>query len=226
MIVCVSAGNDGDSNWKRISIPADADSIITVGAVDRNGKYVSFSSVGPTADKRVKPDLTAMGESTAYQNSTGIINTGNGTSYSTPLLAGFIACLWQAFPEKGNMEIMDMVKASSHNFQKPDSLYGYGIPDFSKLMKPVSLPYSVSVFTGNDSDSFTLFLSPAKHGHVRIRIKNPAGKRIFSHSERVSGYNIYELNINKSISVGFTVELRTEAGRVSLKMDENYHLHQ
>ena len=134
MIVCVSAGNDGDTNWKYISVPADADSIVTVGAVDRRGQYVSFSSVGNTADNRIKPDLVAMGEGTAYQHSMGYINTGNGTSYSTPLLAGFIACVWQAYPDKGNMEIIEMVKRSASHFHEPDSQYGYGIPDFAKII--------------------------------------------------------------------------------------------
>ena len=135
MIVCVSAGNDGDTNWKRISVPADADSIVTVGAVGRRGQYVSFSSTGYTADNRVKPDLVAMGEGTAYQHSMGYIHTGNGTSYSTPLLAGFIACLWQACPDKGNIEIIEMVKRSASHFHEPNSEYGYGIPDFLKLME-------------------------------------------------------------------------------------------
>ena len=221
MIVCVSAGNDGDSRWKRISIPADADSIITVGAVDRNGKYVSFSSVGYTADHRIKPDLMAMGEGTAYQNSMGNINTGNGTSYATPLLAGFIACLWQAFPDKGNMEIIDIVKRSSNHFLKPDSLYGYGIPDFSKLVKPVYPPYTVSVFPDAVRGSFRLFLSPENHRRVRIKIKNLSGKRVFSHTDRMTGFNMYELMVNKSISKGgYTVEVRTDAGKQTVKVEE------
>jgi subtilisin family serine protease len=125
MIVCLSAGNDGDTNWKYVSVPADADSVITIGAVDREGRYASFSSKGYTADRRIKPDLVAMGRETAYQSTMGNINTGNGTSYSTPLLAGLMACLWQAHPQKSNMEIMDMVKRSASHFHEPDSLYGY-----------------------------------------------------------------------------------------------------
>ena len=133
MIVCVSAGNDGETNWKYVSVPADADSVITVGAVDREGRYVSFSSQGYTADGRIKPDLVAMGKETVFQSSTGNIKTGDGTSYSTPLVAGLIACLWQAFPDKTNMEIIDMVKRSASHFHEPNSLYGYGIPDFERI---------------------------------------------------------------------------------------------
>jgi len=134
MIVCMSAGNEGNSKWKYIAIPADADSIITVGAVYPNGNYAEFSSVGPTADNRVKPDVMAIGARTFYQNSMGNIVTGNGTSYSTPLIAGLVACLWQANPDKNNMEIIEMVKRSASHFDNPNSTYGYGIPDFSLLI--------------------------------------------------------------------------------------------
>jgi hypothetical protein len=224
MIVCVSAGNDGDTYWKRVSIPADADSVLTIGAVDRKGLYALFSSVGYTADKRIKPDLTAMGMETAYQNSMGCINTGNGTSYSTPLLAGLIACLWQAFPDKGNMEIIDMMKRSADHFHEPDSLYGYGIPDFSK-MRPVmsgakDRPYTLSVFP-DASGRFSLFLSPARHGHIHIKISTISGQQVFAHTGYSPEYNAYELYTgeNTKFTNGmYLIEARTEAGLVISKM--------
>ena len=225
IIVCVSAGNDGDSRWKYVSVPADADSVVTVGAVDRDGQYASFSSKGHTFDNRIKPDLTAVGKETAYQNSWGNINTGNGTSYSTPLLAGMIACLWQAFPDKGNIEIIDMVKRSASHFHEPDSLYGYGIPDFSKLLQSSSLlsgtkneSYAVSILPDPRTETSTLFLSPARHGRVRILIKTPCGQQVFSHSGYVSGYDMYELPIKDvtNFAAGmYFVEVRTDAGRVT-----------
>ena len=227
IIMCLSAGNDGDTRWKYVSVPADADSVLTVGAVDRDGRYASFSSKGYTADRRIKPDLTAMGRETAYQNSTGDINTGSGTSYSTPLLAGLVACLWQAYPDKGNMEIMDMVKRSANHFHEPDSLYGYGIPDFSKLMQSSALPpnarnesYAVSVLSDPQTDICTLFLSPAQHGRVHILIKTPSGQKVFSHSNYVSGYNKYELPVKDTVKFTkglYLVEVRTDAGKVTVK---------
>jgi len=228
MIVCMSAGNDGDTNWKYVSVPADADSVITVGAVDREGRYASFSSKGYTADKRIKPDLMSMGKETAYQNSMGTINTGNGTSYSTPLLAGLIACLWQAYPDKGNMEIVDMVKQSANHFHEPDSLYGYGIPDFSKLIPSTNFSksasnksFTVSLFTSPHSDTLTLYLSPERHGHVHILIKTLCGQQIFSHTGYVYNYNRYKLPINdttKFTSGVYWVEVRTDAGKVTEKV--------
>jgi subtilisin family serine protease len=227
MIVCVSAGNDGETNWKYISVPADADSVITIGAVDREARYASFSSKGYTSDKRIKPDLVAMGKETAYQHSIGNINTGNGTSYSTPLLAGLITCLWQAFPDKSNMEIMDMLKRSASHFQEPDSLYGYGIPDFSKLLPFSSLSssaknesYTVSVLTDPHKDTFKLYLSPARHGHVHILIKTLSGQQILSHSGYVSNFNGYELSVNDTANFTpgmYWVEVRTDAGKVTVK---------
>jgi len=223
IIVCASAGNEGDNRWKYVSVPADADSIVTVGAVDRNGQYVSFSSVGYTADRRIKPDLMAMGKETAYQTSMGNIHTGNGTSYSTPLLAGFIACLWQAFPDKGNMEIIDMVKRSASHYHVPDSLYGYGIPDFAKILPPLSenknASYILSVHSDKDTGGFTLHLSPAHHKRIKIRIHNMSGKKVFGYKDSMSGYDAYELLINRNTNFAhgtYTIKARTKAGKVSI----------
>jgi hypothetical protein len=226
MIVCISAGNEGGKPWKYISIPADADSIVAIGAVDRQRQYASFSSTGPTADGRIKPDLMAMGKGTAYQNSRGQIETGNGTSYSAPLLAGLIACAWQAYPDKGNMEIIEMVKQSADCYEHPDTLYGYGIPDFSKMLPPGSRPpipheaYKTSVFSDPSTDAFTLFLSPAAHGRIHIRISTISGHQIFSHTGYIPGYNAYELSVGESAGFAagmYIVEVQTAAGKSTVK---------
>jgi subtilisin family serine protease len=132
ILVITSAGNLGNDQWHYISAPGDADSIVTVGAVDKFGGYASFSSTGPTSDGRVKPDVAGQGQGTFFQYTDSNLVYGNGTSFSAPIIAGLSACLWQNFPGKNNMEIINLITQNSHQFQSPDSLIGYGIPDFGK----------------------------------------------------------------------------------------------
>ena len=131
MIVCLAAGNEGGSSWQKISVPADADSILAVGAVDVSGNYASFSSTGNTADGRIKPDVVAQGQGTTIYNvGSGSVSSGNGTSFASPTMAGMVTCLWQGNPTKTNMQVISAIKQSASQFTTPDSLLGYGIPDF------------------------------------------------------------------------------------------------
>ena len=130
MLVCVAAGNEGEKPWQTISVPADADSILTVGAVDTLRNIASFSGYGPSADGRVKPEVCAVGVKTALINPGGIIYNSNGTSFATPLLAGMAACLWSALPTENAMQIRERIIRSADRYTTPDTRqYGYGIPD-------------------------------------------------------------------------------------------------
>lgn len=130
MIVCISVGNEGNVAWHYLSSPADADSILAVGSVTSNGIKSPFSSFGPSADGRIKPEVCAMGTSTAlYNPDTDNISTSNGTSFSAPLIAGMAACLWQALPELSNMQIIKRILLSASQADTPDNAVGYGIPD-------------------------------------------------------------------------------------------------
>jgi len=129
MILCIAAGNEGGGSWQKISVPADADSILAVGSVNGSGVYSFFSSTGNTADGRIKPDVAAQGENTCIANSTGIF-TGNGTSFASPTMAGMVACLWQGNPTQTNMQVIAAIKQSATQHVSPDSLLGYGIPNF------------------------------------------------------------------------------------------------
>jgi len=127
IVVLTSAGNAGPST---ISTPCDASDGFCVGAIDEFGDYASFSSVGPNAAGQVKPDVAAMGKDAWVIMASGDLSTGSGTSFSSPIMAGATACLIQANPTKTAGQIMDAIRESAHQFSAPDSLLGYGIPDF------------------------------------------------------------------------------------------------
>ena len=132
-IICVnSAGNDGMGAWKKINFPADALDILTVGSINEFGQNAPFSAVGPTADGRIKPDVMAYGSPASVITGRGNIINDNGTSFSSPLIAGLTACLWQALPQKDARQIMKLVRLAGNNQQHPDNIYGYGLPDFGK----------------------------------------------------------------------------------------------
>ena len=139
MIICNSAGNEGSKSWHYIGAPADANDILTVGGTYLNGQKADFSSFGPTADGRVKPDACAVGAYTQVSNTKGYTTIASGTSFSSPLLSGMVAALWQAFPEKTNYEIMDAVRRAGSQYDTPDAALGYGITDF---MKAYNILYS------------------------------------------------------------------------------------
>lgn len=129
MLVCAAAGNDRAKPWGRIAAPGDADSILTVGAVTYDSLVTSFSSYGPSADGRIKPEVCAVGQQTAIYKPNGETTKGNGTSFACPLVAGLAASLWSAYPDETAMQIRERIIRSAHRYTDPDNDYGYGIPD-------------------------------------------------------------------------------------------------
>lgn len=136
MIVMNSAGNNGTrtDDLKYVSCPADGDSVVAIAATTSTGAIASFSSWGPNGAGLLKPNIASVGQGTVLAGLNGAPSSGNGTSYSNPNIAGLIACLWQAFPELSNMQIIDAVQKSAHKYNDPDNRLGYGLPDFKKAM--------------------------------------------------------------------------------------------
>ena len=164
MLLVTSAGNKGLSSWKHITAPADADSILTVGAVDATGTHAGFSSFGPSFDGRVKPNVVTMGESTVIADLDSTIRRGNGTSFSAPVMCGLAACLWQAHPSKTNMEVLSAIEESAHLFNNSNDSLGYGIPDLWKahlLLRGEA---------ADASDEPILFPNPT-NGQFRLELK-------------------------------------------------------
>jgi hypothetical protein len=151
VLVFESAGNSGTDYWRMISTPADADSIIVVGAVNSNDSTVgAFSSYGPSADGQIKPDVASAGVLAVIENPNNTVGQGNGTSYACPNMAGLATCLWQGFPELNNMRIIRALREAGHIYATPNDRVGYGIPDMKKAFTSLLRDYASVYLTRNE----------------------------------------------------------------------------
>jgi hypothetical protein len=166
-ILCTtSAGNSGAAAWHYITAPADAGGILTVGAVNADGQHAVFSGWGPTADGRVKPDVMALGVQAAYPFADSTIRRGNGTSFSSPILCGAAACLWQAFPAASAQEIRNAITTSSHLYAQPNDSMGFGIPDFRKAFELLD-EAGAATWNAEEPSDVLVFPNPSSDGIVR-----------------------------------------------------------
>ena len=191
MICMNAAGNEGDGNCT-LGIPADAEHIVTVGAVNAAGDRASFSSVGPTYDGRIKPDVMAMGEGTYVASGYGSwwpYYNGNGTSFATPVLAGAVACLRQARPYSSVQEICDALRACGNRAENPDSKYGYGIPDFSQALELLKVEeHSVAA-----NEIINVYPNPSQ-GEVKVALKEGAKADVTVYD--ITGRQLYTYTFN------------------------------
>ena len=203
MLVVNSAGNKGDDNWRYIVLPADADSMLTVGAVDSAGKRADFSSVGPTADGRIKPDVMAMGKNIIVYNHSGNIKQGSGTSFSAPIISGLAACLWQANPDVSKTEIINVIKLSASQSSSPESLMGYGIPDFMHahhILKNTNddehSKKKIQVMPNPFNNHLYLGLLVGDCEKVNIEVITISGKKVYNGSAPLiqNEYNVIPVN--------------------------------
>jgi len=181
LMVFNSAGNEGGNSWHFLITPSDGDSVVAVGAVNSNGVIGGFSSYGPSADGRVKPDMASVGVAAVIQTTVNTIGAANGTSFACPNMAGMATCLWQGFPEFNNMKIIRALQEAGHRFSNPDDRTGYGIPDlkmaFSRLL--------------------------AEYATVSAAVNNPCEIRISWNSKDVSAMR-YEVERKAPGEMGYT----------------------
>ena len=223
-IICTnSAGNEGGGTCT-LGIPADAEHIITVGAVDDQGDRASFSSVGPTYDGRIKPDVMAMGEDTYVASGYPgwqPYYTGSGTSFSNPVLAGAVACLRQACPNASVQEICDALRAVGNNANNPDSYNGYGIPDFLAALNMLN---AVEELELGDSEIISVYPNPSK-GNVNVTLKNGYDRANMTVYDNIGRIIINTVNTNEleaalnNLSSGiYTVNVVSENGSQTIKV--------
>lgn len=149
ILIALSAGNEGDKDWKYIITPSDAKNVITVGAVNNIGTPANFTSYGPSADGRIKPDIAAMGVAVPVYDENGNLRNVNGTSFSSPITAGSVACLRQAFPKASVTTIINALHNSASISTSPDDRIGYGIANFEKAFIIINDQLSINDITLN-----------------------------------------------------------------------------
>ena len=192
ILVVNSAGNSNP--WQWLGMPADGNNVFTIGAVDAFGTRAGFSSIGPTADGRTKPDVMAQGQNAAVADGGTGISFGSGTSFSSPIMAGMSACLMQAFPNKTPLEVRDAIKQSGNNASSPDSQMGWGIPDF---IEAYSVMTTIEVNAGNEkmisvypnpfTDNLSIKLSLDGATDAKITLMDLSGRLVFSESFSLTG---------------------------------------
>jgi serine protease AprX len=230
ILVCAAAGNDGQSSWHFIGTPADADSILAVGATSNTGVYAGFSSKGPSSDG-VKPDVADQGLGTTVidpTNSTGSLNIyASGTSFATPILAGAAACLWEANPNKTNMQIRQAIIESASQYNNPDTLLGYGIPNFSKALyllnniPPNSPDNLVSAYPNPFSQDLSFNFLSGTQQVISITLTDALGRIIYTASYSVTGekYFTFQIPVSSIISKGvYILQLRSQSSLFSRKI--------
>jgi serine protease AprX len=209
IIVCNSAGNDGNTTWHYIGSPADAEGILSVGSTTSLGVASAFSSFGPSFDGRIKPEVSAMGSSTSLVNASGTPTSGNGTSFSSPIMAGLVTCLLQAYKENNIPFTVETVRSaiihSGNLYNAPTAQLGYGIPNFEYAFKS---PKLTTVKETKDSRFSLEYHSQDKTIHfLAFDPHDTIGKTIRIYS--ITGCLLYEKNIDQNITIIPTHNLST-----------------
>ena len=227
-MICLNSAGNEYAGTCTLGIPADAEHVITVGAVDAEGNRADFSSTGPTYDGRIKPDVMAMGQSTyvasGYPDWMQYYN-GNGTSFSNPVLAGAVACLRQARPNASVQDICDALRAAGNNASNPDNYNGYGIPD---MVAALNMSDNVIEETTAESEILSVFPNPSR-GDVKVILNQTMSDGISLYGITLYGItgqvvmntndiNELESALN-SLSAGvFSIKVDSEKGSQTVKV--------
>ncbi len=209
--VHVAAGNQGDDPWFYIGAPADGDTVIAVGAVDSLGVIAPFSSHGPTADGRTKPDICAMGRGNLFAHTSGPSDyaRGSGTSFACPLAAGVAALLLQAHPTWGPMQVGSALRQTASNAGAPNNDYGWGI---IRAWNASQISTAAPEVPGRGGAVEVVVAPNPMHDGTTIAYAAPPGVRVTAADiADVTGRRVRTLNVRDATG-SFTWDGRDETG--------------
>ena len=225
-MICMNAASNEGDGYCTLGIPADAEHILTVGSVNSNGIRSDFSSVGPTYDGRIKPDVMAMGEGTYVASGDGgwwPYYNGNGTSFATPVLAGAVACLRQARPYASVQEICDVIRACGNRADNPDSKYGYGIPDFSQALEllqvkeaPLQNNKLINVYPNPTQGELHVVLNEG--AKAELTVFDFMGRQLYTYTFNGLNHTTLESFLNTLDSGIYFIKAVSELGNQTLKL--------
>ncbi|MFO7932595.1 MAG: S8 family peptidase [Bacteroidales bacterium] len=224
IIAVNSAGNEGAKDWYYITAPADAMDVLAIGAVDSMKLIAGFSSRGPSFDARIKPDVTAMGLATVVQGTSGGLASGGGTSFSSPLVTGSVASLWQAYPQVPASELIHMIRQSGDRVKNPDSTYGFGVPDFALAYWTIStvparfIPGHLEIYPNPASRRIMIKLPEEITGHFELRYYDLRGRVAYTQQVFLPGEVILPDRLNTGM---YILEIRTHGGVYRSRLIKN-----
>lgn len=236
ILVTNSAGNSGTAagDAKFVICPADADSVLTIGATDVNGNIASFSSWGPNGAGKQKPNVVSVGWNAIVASAnTGLPVTLSGTSFSNPNLCGLVACLWQAFPSFTNMEIINALQKSASKYTSPDYHFGYGIPNMRLAYLDLQQQQTIKNYQALLGDTWikafpvpfnallNVLLKAPLTGHASLRLLDMNGKTLEMKNLDMQQAAIYTVSFNsiRFISKGvYTIQYADGKNTTSLRI--------
>jgi hypothetical protein len=229
IFVVNSAGNEGNNDWYYITAPSDGENVLCIGAVNADQTITSFSSRGPSYDGRVKPDVVAKGGSTTLIKNDGSVGTGSGTSFSGPVMAGMVACFWQALPDYSNKQILDLVRSYGDRFSNPNNTFGYGVPDFGKspfVINGINVTQKsddelVKVYPNPFKDELSCHFYIKKAQEIEVVLYDLLGTKVYTDKKQVipESYNLIELQGMEVLEQGYYfLTLYTNDGILSKKI--------
>ncbi len=222
ILVINAAGNSGSSG---LGAPADGAGVFTIGAVDASGNYASFSSQGSTNQPTQKPDVVVQGEASYVINENNTITTSNGTSFSSPTIAGGVACLWQALPNLNHTQIMQLVRESASQYSTPDYLLGYGIPNLVTALAAGetlsigdvnNINNSVKVYPNPTKNELNIILS-SDYKDANLEVYDVLGKKILESPI----HDKYKLNLLELAKGMYLIKIKSKGFSKTVKLIKN-----